>query len=118
VDIVSTLNFDEKLKAALQRLSERGMWRSNYAPVLYRLLWDVGVELPPPHFAGFVPNFVVMSGSSSLMFGLIGWHGDASIASAIVSAIFFGSLFGLAMALYYRADARAHDLPPWSEFAS
>ena len=54
------MNFDTKLDAALKRLSSTGMWSSSYAPPIYRLLWGLGVKIPPPHFSRSTFNFVFM----------------------------------------------------------
>jgi DNA polymerase V len=49
---VATSDTGKLIHAALAALVYVGCY-SNYAPPFYRLLWRVGLFLPPPHFASF-----------------------------------------------------------------
>ncbi|MFW8183281.1 DUF6404 family protein, partial [Klebsiella pneumoniae] len=46
------------------------MWKSNYAPPLIRLMWRLGINIPPPPFAPFWQVFCVMTSSFSVGYGL------------------------------------------------
>jgi hypothetical protein len=113
------MNYPSKLSSALAILAATGMSRSSYEPPLYRLLWRVGLFLPPPHFASFGFNFVFMAASFGTLWGAImwvlvwSWLGGSGVAAAIAAAA-AGVLFGLTMAAYYRYGARKHKLPLWS----
>ncbi|MFZ6755548.1 DUF6404 family protein, partial [Undibacterium sp. Dicai25W] len=50
------MNCSRKRGAALKLLESIGISRSNYAPPLVRLLWRVGIDIPPPHFGGIFTN--------------------------------------------------------------
>ena len=52
------MSYPPKLDSALALLAASGIWRSNYAPPIRRLLWRVGVNIPPPHLASFGFNFI------------------------------------------------------------
>jgi Family of unknown function (DUF6404) len=109
-----------KLSSALAMVAATGIGRSSYAPPLYRLLWRVGLFLPPPHFASFGFNFVFSTAWFGVLWGAIMWfslwsqQGTSSVVAA-VEAVVAGALFGLVLAAYYRYGARKHELPLWSE---
>ncbi len=110
-----------KRQAALKLLEKTGIMRSNYAPPYLRLLWRMGFDVPPPHFAQFWQN-ALFSGSfyaigwGALMYFLV-WSKTAMSATAMLnSAGIAGILFGLALASYYAHGKRKHGLPSWQEF--
>lgn len=109
-----------KRLAALEILASTGIWRSNYAPPIYRLLWRLGVEAPPPHFAGFWRNVLTGGGFFGLAYGILMWFLRWSsqglrVGNAVLWAVSTGLAFGLAMATYYAYGRRRHGLPRWSE---
>jgi hypothetical protein len=110
------MRFERKLAAALALLASTGMWRSNYAPPIYRALWRFGVRVPPPHFRRFAVNFVFTGSSFGgalglLMFAYQGWSQGTAIRAAEL-----GALFGFFMALYYRYGTYRHRIPLWKDF--
>ena len=113
------MSFEQKLTAALGLLASTGIWRSNYAPPLYRLLWKLGAKTPPPHFLSFTANVVLAGVGFGVFWGLAMWltvwshHGLSRLAAA---ALFAGLLFGLWMAAYYRYGARKYNIPLWRDF--
>ena len=64
------MDFEARKQKALAIMSSRKMWKSNYAPLLIRLLWRLGINIPPLQFAPFWQVFVVMTGYFSLGYGL------------------------------------------------
>lgn len=101
-------------------LAQCGIMKSNYAPPIYRLLWRFGVKMPPPHFAGFIFNFLFTGTIFAVGFGtfvwLFSWSANGkSAAGAVLASLAAGILFGLSMASYYRYGARKHKLPAWPE---
>jgi hypothetical protein len=115
------MDFEHKLLAAFELLESRGVWRRNFAPPMFRLLWRFRVEAPPPHFCGFVQNVALVGGAFSIIWGLamvalpVGLGGPR-VVNAIVLALILGLLFGAVMAGYYRWSARRHGIPLWHEF--
>jgi hypothetical protein len=115
------MRFEQKLTAALGLLASTGIWRSNYAPPLHRLLWRIGARVPPPHFLSFTANFVSAGVWFGVVWGLLMWfivwsHQGRSPNAAFVAALFAGLFFGLCMAAYYRYGARKHGIPLWRDF--
>jgi hypothetical protein len=115
------MRFEEKLAAALGLLASTGMWRSNYAPPLHRLLWKLGAKIPPPHFQSFAANFVSAGVWFGVVWGLSMWftwwrsHG-MSVERAFTGSIFAGVFFGLCTAAHKLYDARKHRIPLWRDF--
>lgn len=111
----------EKIEAALAHLKERGVKPMTAAPPVWRLFWRLGVDVPPPHFLGFGPLFVLTGlpyGLAMYLFGVlfltaIGAPINPGFAlMGVFSALFFGAL----MAGYYRWSASRLGLPSWSRF--
>jgi len=114
------MSYPPKVNAALVKLAETGIKPRVYAPPILRLLWKIGIPLPPPLFAGFWLNFSF----AALWFGLFWglgmwfwlWSGEGySVIHAIVLSALAGSFFGAWMAFYYQRTASKHKLPKWSE---
>jgi hypothetical protein len=113
--------FEEKLSAARQQLEALGVASGTAAPPLHRLLWALGIHMPPPHFAGFGANFALMGGWFGTLFGLFAWFfflrkGNYPTYFPFFFAALTGSLFGIAMAFYYYESARKLRLPNWRQF--
>jgi hypothetical protein len=117
------MQFETKLQAALDLLASTGIWRSSYAPPIYRFFWLIRVRIPPPHFMGFKANLLISGSLFGSLWGIFTWytilsHSGASPLIAIFSGIFAGLFFGLCMALYYRYSARKKNIPSWKSFCS
>ena len=117
------MTFDEKLAAAKGLLASKGISRRIYAPTVVTLLWRSGVEVPPPHFAGFWGLFLFSGSVFGAAWGILMWlafwsrHGSPPSFAVGVSA-FAGLLFGLTAAGYYRYAARKYSIPRWDSFPS
>ena len=114
------MSYPPKLHAALAQLETSGIRPSAYSPPLHRLLWRLGVILPPPHFASFGFNFFFAAVWFGVLWGALMWftiwsRQGMSALAAVISALFAGGLFGLGMAAYYHFSARKHNLPGWSQ---
>ena len=64
------MDFEARKQKALAIMASRKMWKSNYAPLLIRLLWRLGINIPPLPFAPLWQVFGVMAGSFSVGYGL------------------------------------------------
>jgi hypothetical protein len=115
------MSFEQKLAAALRLLRSTGIWRSSYAPPLLRLLWKLGVRVPPPHFLRFAESFLLMGTFFGGFWGLLMWillwsRQGASFAFAFLASAFAGGAFGFLMASYYRYGRYRHQIPLWRDF--
>lgn len=64
------MDFKARKQKALAIMASRKMWKSNYAPPLIRLMWRLGINIPPLPFAPFWQVFCVMTSSFSVGYGL------------------------------------------------
>lgn len=111
---------DPRRTRALQLLRQTGILRSNYEPPLLRLLWRLGINAPPPHFAGFLPTALATGLSFGLFWSVSMWllvwpELSRSLSSLALVSACAGVLFGLTMASYYAYGRRKHRLPRWKD---
>jgi hypothetical protein len=111
----------EKLDRMYSELGQKGLWKSNFAPPLYRLLWRMGIRVPPPHFSSFMFLFV-FSGLYAVFFALppvvVMWWllVPKPIGVLVISTILSGFVAGLCVAAWYRYQARRYRLPLWKGY--
>ncbi len=123
------MDFNEKLAAAKRLLDSRGISPRTYASPLYRMFWRFGVPVVPPHFGSILVNAVTMGGffgfAWTIWMGALIWFGvlphrpmpaQSMLGLFLFMVLLAGSLFGLAMALYFRYGARKHGIPAWADF--
>ncbi|HET6782816.1 MAG TPA: DUF6404 family protein [Pseudoxanthomonas sp.] len=115
------MEFNERLQQAFALLESKGIGKSTYSPPLFRLLWKLGVKVPPPHMAGFGFNALVMGGFFGLFWGLFMWlllwgRQGMPIWIGAAAALAAGVLFGVTMACYLRWSAKKRAIPTWQEF--
>lgn len=112
------MSFEKKKEAALEELSQTGIWKLDYKPPALTLLWSLGFKLKPPHYRGFFSNAIPLSVWFAVFWGVsmwfIQWRATSiGINVAIVISIGAGIFFGLSMATYYRWSARKNQLSNW-----
>ncbi|MDC9149058.1 DUF6404 family protein [Escherichia coli] len=96
------------------------MWRSNYAPPLLRILWRLGIRLPPLPFMPFWQVTVLTGGLMGHFTGmcnvvyLLGPSGMVA-GEAIIISITGGVLSGLCMASFHWWRRKVNRLPPWDD---
>ena len=109
------------IQAALRFLDGKGLARVQSAPLLHRLLWRMGIALPPPILAGFATNALVQG----LLFGLFWtglmwlmlWQGsERPLVLLLLAGLLAGALFGIVMAALMRSLRRHRKLPDWRQF--
>jgi hypothetical protein len=112
--------FQRKLQAALQELSETGMWSANYNPLASMIFRFIGFRVRPPHYMSARGIFLYMMAWFAPLFGYVmymwqwRWMG-VSVWMAIIIALFAGALFGAAMAWVITRDRRKHKLSDWDD---
>ncbi|MBB5191707.1 hypothetical protein HNQ50_002437 [Silvimonas terrae] len=107
---------------ALALLAATGMQRGTYEPLLFRLLWRLGIDIPPPHFMSFGAAAGLLGTSftvvwSSMMWLLVWRHQPLNCQQLATGVLLAGGLFGLSMASYYAWSRRRHALPEWAALA-
>lgn len=98
-----------------------GIGRSTAAPPLWRLLWRVGMDVPPPLFLSFRAAALIMGSTFGLgwlcLVWLLPWQRqELRLDVVLASSLLAGAWFGVVMAAYMRWLARRHALPLWSAY--
>lgn len=111
-------NITQQRAAALGALAQTGILRSNYLPLLTRLLWRLGFDVPPPHFESFWRNILILGSYFTVLASLLMWllvwsHDSDTLWAAIAASAISGMLFGVVMAGYYAYGKRKYKLPDW-----
>lgn len=105
-------------------MAAKGVGEATAFPPAWRLLWSIGIRLPPPPFLGFVSLTLIAGGLFGPLFGrgawLLGNRGvqEMPAGEALWVALVTGATFGLIMAAYYRHLARKHRLGAWAAFSA
>lgn len=117
------MTFEDQKEKSLAMLSQRGLTPSISAPLLFRLLWAIGIKLPPPHFMGFATLSVIWGVWFAVAWGAIMrmavWsRQDLTMLQAAGSAVAVGALFGLSLGAVYARGRKKYGLPTWASFLS
>lgn len=111
-----------KLESYKQYMAAKGVAESTAFPPAWRLLWAIGIKLPPPPFLSFISLTLIAGGIFGPVFGFAAWilgnRGvrEMAVNEALWVMLVTGGVFGLVMAAYYRKLARKHRLASWSAF--
>lgn len=113
--------FGQRLQRALAMLDGKGLPRGTSAPLLYQLLWKLGFRVPPPPMAGFASTALLAGAFFGPVWGLMMWlmlwrRTQMPVDMVLLAMALAGVLFGLAMALYGRWNARRRGIPLWRDF--
>uniref|UniRef100_UPI0038BA9BCC DUF6404 family protein n=1 Tax=Klebsiella pneumoniae TaxID=573 RepID=UPI0038BA9BCC len=65
------MTFEQKKARAIALMDSKKMWRSNYAPPLLRILWRLGIRLPPLPFMPFWQVTVLTGGLWGISWGTV-----------------------------------------------
>jgi len=109
------------VRHALQAMADANVPAGMRAPPLHRLLWRMGLRVPPPLLASFSTNLLLMGGLFGLLWSVL-WQalmwllfelGPFPLAITVGSAVMAGLVFGVMMALLMRYQRRRYQLPAW-----
>lgn len=111
-------DFQRRVDAHLAHVKTHRIARGAAAPLLWRLVWKLGWQLPPPLFLGFGTHVLIYGGFFGSIWGLVmyvvAWKAQGmSLLMAAGFAALAGLLFGLVMATVMRRHKRRLSLPPW-----
>jgi hypothetical protein len=104
----------QKVERIVRELEAKGLDRSTTAPGIFRLLWTLGVPIPPPLFLGVLPAILIFGVSFALGTAAFLWlmvQCDVLWLSAIG-----GGVFGLVMSAYIGRKAKTLHLPAWKDY--
>ena len=103
----------QKVKRLLAELSAKGVYRSTIAPPVFRQLWAFGIKIPPPLFIHFVPLMLFSGIYFGIFIGVVFW---LTVCRNILLPSIGGTLFGFAVATFFRLRARTLKLPEWKDY--
>jgi hypothetical protein len=114
------MTHDEKIQYLIKDLGQKGVGPYTVAPPLYRLLWRLGIQAPPPHFGGFLVPALWMGAAFGIIWGVFMWftfwRGQMDPTMAIGTSVLAGCLFGGVMASYYQRQRKKFALPRWEDY--
>lgn len=113
------MSHDDKIDYMFKDLARRGVRRDDAAPLLYRKLWDFGIDVAPPLFAGtFWPNALIVAVLCLVLSaGTLTIFGSAfPFVETIGLCVAFSAGIGLVAATQYWLRSRALRLPRWSDY--
>src|SRR5262249_41677431 len=115
----------EKVAYLLTDLGQRGLQPQHVAPPWYRLLWRFGIEVRPPHFAGFWWVLAVHGGLCAMVavgvtWTIHRWTGVyqhwSNVIIDLAGIALLGVILGVSFAISYRRQARGLALPRWEDY--
>ncbi|WP_097475061.1 DUF6404 family protein [Escherichia coli] len=111
------MTFEQKKARAIALMDSKKMWRSNYAPPLLRILWRLGIRLPPMPFWQVT---LLMGSLWGISWGCAMWfiyRGPSGMVAgeAIIISITGVFLFGLCMPSFHWWRRKVNRLPPWDD---
>ena len=116
------MSHQEKIERLIADLSEQGVSPQTTAPPMFRLLWSLGLKIPPPLYMRFSSLALLGGVPFGLLWGLfmwlLVWRSRAGLEYMVLISLLAGVFFGLAMAAYYRWRFRRLKLPPWENYGS
>ncbi len=109
---------ENEIKAYIEKLHQQGVGRYTVAPPLNRLLWKMGLNMPPPLSRGFWLNVLIMGTFISIFYPVVVWMfknlftpWDSSFT--VLEAVFIGVLSGLIFASWVKWKSKKLDVPEW-----
>lgn len=113
---------NSKIHSAIEIATSRGIGRLDAVPPLHRLIWALGIQARPPHFASFGVNTLLFGGfwgvcmeGVILSIALVG-HPDMparALVAPMAMVALIAIVFGCLLARVFRSRARAAALPDW-----
>jgi hypothetical protein len=111
----------EKVDRLIVEMQSKGVNPYTAAPPVFRLLWSMGIEVPPPHFLSFMTITLVMGTFFGVFWGGLMWlllwrNSEAPGIFNVTVPALAGLFFGLAMAWLLRRKAARLQLPAWKDY--
>ncbi len=116
------MSANAKIQAAVEVATSRGIGKLDAAPPAHRLLWALGIQARPPHYAPGWANALLFGGvwgaamEIALLFVARPLRPDldpSRLAGLAGMILISAAVFGCVLALLVRARARRAALPDW-----
>lgn len=114
------MTHDRKMEEYKHLMTEKGIGDATAYPPLWKLLWSMGIPLPPPLYMRFLPLALLGGTFFGLLFGAFAWYmGNRGIRTmsfkeACGVALILGAAFGISVAWLTRRQASKLGLGTWS----
>lgn len=110
-------SYRRRMLSIAKQLRSQRVSQYTSAPPVYRLCWMLGLRIRPPLYQSFASLTFFQGSWLGVLWGLLMWFSlwrnqGWRVTEAIITSVFAGLLFGLAMATYYRWKASRLKLPP------
>jgi hypothetical protein len=107
----------EKVAHLVSELRAKGVNQSIVAPPVFRLLWAVGIQIPPPLFIPFLPLALFLAVAWGIPFGVFMWAVTRlHIRDLLLPCAIGSAFFGLVAAAWNRWKAKKLKLPDWKHY--
>jgi len=112
------MDFQTQKARAFTVLSRHGLKRYRFTPPPFQLLWNLGIQVRPPHFMDFAAAAALFGAWFAVFWGTIMWaivwfREGTSLLRGTATALCAGLCYGLFMAFVYRRERLKHNLPSW-----
>lgn len=111
-----------KVERFMEDLKARGRNPKVATPPIWRLLWRLGLRLPPPQFMSWLGLFVTIAcfgflgGLAGIFIGTRSALSRLGLPLILLMASVGAVVVGLVLASGIRARARTLDLPSWEDY--
>lgn len=120
------MNHQDKVDKLIAELGKQGYSEFTVAPPLFRMLWERGIDIPPPLFMPFwsilalgCALFAIGFGAFAAAFILPMWLMGVEhtpVVRSLVATVVGCLIFGVIMASYFRYQAKKLQLPIWDKY--
>jgi hypothetical protein len=109
----------QKTDRLISELKAKGVGRNWSAPPLFRILWALGIEIPPPLFMHFLPLAVLIGGlffaaMATFRLWFLGLRADLRGDFLLLSTM--SGVLGLIASWNFRRKAKRLQLPSWETY--
>ena len=109
---------EKEIQDYIEKLHQQGVSRYTAAPPLDRLLWKIGLNVPPPLCRGFWLNVLISGTLFAIFYPFVVWilnnlftPWDSSVT--VFEAVVTGIIIGLFFAGWNRWKSKKLDIPEW-----
>jgi len=112
--------FKRKTEKAFVLMCEKKLKKTTRIPFTYRLLWSMGIKIPPAIFASFGSNLCFLGAYFAVSYGCIMWFVSwqprgMSPLTGLITSLIAGLFYGVCMAFVFRKCRKAARLPDWEQ---
>ena len=109
---------ENEIKAYIEKLHQQGVRENMAVPPYYRLMWKIGLDIPPPFNQGFWLSALIPGIIFAIFYPLVVWILNTLIPTWDTPTTFFNvittsTIVGLVMAGLTKWKSKKLDVPEW-----